>query len=787
MAYLNVVKGMRTTLLITGMHCASCATRVQNALKTVPGVMSATVNFAAAKATVDANSPSFEVATLVQAIAKAGYSAQPLSGSMQRRDIDTEIAQAKKRMLWAALMCTPFVPIMWHMLLPNIDVFGILHTLSPWMGVVGFIASTPVQFVLGWQFYRGAWSAFKARTWTMDSLIAIGTSTAYGYSVWHFLLSVYLQRSLAVSMHGLYFETSAFLITFVLLGKWLELRATGKAGDAISALLHLRPTTARVLRNGTMADVDVSMLAVGDTVIVRPGESIPSDGTVTSGHSTVNESMLTGESMPVEKVIGAKVFGATVNGTGSLHVRIDAVGNDTALSRIIRFVEDAQGNKAPVQNLADAVSAWFVPAVLLAAVVTLAGWLLAGADADFALLASISVVVIACPCALGLATPTAVMMGTGRGAQLGVLIRGGDALEAASKVDTVVFDKTGTLTLGTPQVRSVLAWNQTTDKQRVLQLAASLEAASEHPLAAAVLAEAQAQNVQPLNVTQFQAVVGRGIRGNVDGAHYLLGNTTLMREAGVDLSAHETDIANVERQGMTVMYLATAKALLGAVCVTDTIKQTSAAAVAQLRSMRMGVWLITGDNSRSAAAVSSATGIQQVLAEVLPEKKAAEIVALQKQGKSVAMVGDGINDSPALAQASIGIVMGNGTDIALETGSIVLAKNNPHDVVTALQLCKDTMWTIRCNLFFALFYNVIGIPIAARLFAHWHVVLRPELAGLAMALSSVSVVLNSLTIGFFHPHRTNWLARLAPVVMAIAFTLLFFAFAFISSSSSAHL
>ena len=655
-----------------------------------------------------------------------------------------------------------------------------LHTaFMPYMGIVSLILATPVQFWLGAGFYRGFWSSLKMGTFSMDSLIAIGTSTAYFYSLYNFLSHLVTEGTVIGEIHDLYFEVAAFLITFVLLGKWMETRAKGQTGEAIQKLMGLQAKTARVLRNGEAVDVPIEEVQPGDTVIVRPGEKIPVDGIVIKGLSSVDESMLTGESIPVEKKEGDRVFGATMNKHGSLEFRAEKVGTETALSRIIRFVEDAQGSKAPIQAFADWVSSWFVPVVIGIAILTFVVWWLLGAGVTFALLAFVSVIVIACPCAMGLATPTSIMVATGKGAEQGILIRGGEPLEAANKLDAIIFDKTGTLTKGKPEVTDVLAFGNT--EEQVLRIAASLEQGSEHPLAESIVKHAKEKGVALSSTESFKAIPGHGVEGSIDGQSYFLGNRKLMERENVSIGDVAARLQTLEDEGKTAMLLTDSSKVIGIVAVADTIKDTSKEAVAMLKGMGLQVYMITGDNRRTAQAIARQSGIENVLAEVLPEEKASEVKKLQEQGKKVAMVGDGINDSPALAQADLGIAMGSGTDIAMETGGIVLVKNDLRDVVTAIKLSRATVNKIHQNMFFALFFNVIGIPIAARAFMHWGLILRPELAGLAMAFSSVSVVTNSLLLKGFHPIRKNWVSDLAPVFLAIGFTALFIFFAKISS------
>ncbi|MFA6491139.1 MAG: copper-translocating P-type ATPase, partial [Candidatus Magasanikbacteria bacterium] len=630
--------------------------------------------------------------------------------------------------------------------------------------------------------------SLRMKTFNMDSLIAIGTSTAFLYSLWQFAIYI-LKTGTVIGINGakvpeLYFETAAFLITFVIMGKWLEAKTKGQTSEAIKKLVGLQPKTARVVRNGSTIDIAIGEVVSGDTVVVRPGEKIPVDGTVTKGQSAVDESMITGESIPVEKNVGAKVIGATINKHGSFEFTATRVGSETTLAQIIRVVEEAQGSKAPIQAVADKISAYFVPIVIGLALVTFLVWYFAlGATLTFALMAFTSVIVIACPCALGLATPTAIMVGTGKGAEHGVLIKGGEPLEAACKIKAIVFDKTGTLTKGKPEVTDVISLGLA-DEAEIIKISASLEKLSEHPLAEAIVKHAEEESVDIFEVINFKAIPGHGVEGLIENKKYFMGNRKLITDiVGLSVSLVEKvekKIRKLEEGGKTVMILASEQEVLGLVAVADTIKETTLEAVQALQKRGIEVYMITGDNRRTAEAIAKLAGIKNVLAEVLPEDKANEVKKLQSTGIKVAMVGDGINDAPALAQADLGIAMGSGTDVAMETGGIVIIKNDLRDVLTAINLSRETMSKIKQNMFFALFYNVIGIPIAARVFMSLGIVLKPELAGLAMALSSISVVTNSLFLKGFKPGKRNWLSTAAPIVMVILFTFTFFLFARLS-------
>lgn len=769
------------------MHCASCATLVERSLSRVPGVQNATVNFAAEKATVRTNQEDLPLSTLIGAVEDAGYSAREFSvknASSEEARKDAETNSLFRRFQKSAFLSMPFILFM---ALDFIALPG-RSAILPFIGLLSLLLAVPVQFIFGASFYQGFWSAAKARTFNMDSLVAIGTTTAFMYSLINFATYTIQNETLlginGEKIPGLYFETSAFLITFVLLGKWLEARTKGKASDAIRRLMNLSPKTARVVRNNETKDIPVEEVAPGECILVRPGESIPVDGILQSGASSVDESMLTGESLPIEKKIGDTVSAGTVNKTGSFEFKATHIGSDTALARIIRLVEEAQGSKAPVQNFADTISAWFVPAVIGIAILTFVIWFFAlGSTLSFALMAFTSVIVIACPCALGLATPTALMVGTGKGAEYGILVKGGEALEKATKIDTIVFDKTGTLTKGKPEVTDIIPL-QITDKDNLLAIVASLERQSEHPLAESIVAHAKKKKVDEKTVEHFHALPGQGIGGTIDGTKYFFGNRALISEAlNLSTDTIESRLESLETEGKTAMMLAAEKELLGIIAVADTVKETSKKAVHHLLRRGIDVFMITGDNKRTAQAIARHVGIkvENVLAEIRPEDKAAKVQELQQKNKRVAMVGDGLNDAPALAQSNLGIAMGSGTDVAIEAGDIVLMKSDPRDVATALELAEETFGKIKQNLFFALFYNVAGIPIAARVFTGFGLILKPELAGLAMALSSVSVVGNSLLLRQFQPRKKNLLSAIAPIVMIVIFSLAFLAFASWSS------
>lgn len=771
------------SLSLYGMHCSSCAGLIERQLRKVPGVTRASVNFAAEKAMVRFDA-GVTTEQLVAAVKKAGYRAEAQEPGANESEIRIQNIQRLWRKFLVSMALS--TPMLYFMLADFFKWLPGAQVLPPYFGVVSLVLATPVQLIIGRGFYKGAWSALRMRTFNMDSLIAIGTSTAYLYSLAYFLKYVASTGSL-IGLHGakipeLYFETAAFLITFVILGKWLEARAKSKTSEAIKKLMGLAAKTARVVRGGQTLDVPVDEVVSGDVIVVRPGEKVPVDGRITKGSSSIDESVITGESLPVEKRMGDTVVGATINKNGSFEFEATRVGSETTLAQIIRLIEEAQGSKAPIQAMADRISAYFVPIVIGLAFVTFGVWFFAlGSSFAFAVMAFTAVIVIACPCALGLATPTAIMVGTGKGAEQGILIKGGEPLEAACRLNTIVFDKTGTLTNGRPEVTDLITLGGF-DEDELLATASALERVSEHPLAEAIANYAEEEGVQAADVAEFEAIPGHGVSGTVSGKTYFFGNRALVADKlGLDIARVERKMQRLESQGKTAMLLASREQVLGIVAVADTVKPTSRAAVGALRKLGLEVYMITGDNQRTARAIAGQLGITNVLAEVLPQDKAANVKRLQDEGKRVAMVGDGINDAPALAQANLGIAMGSGTDVAMETGGIVMMKNDLMGVVTAIQLARETMGKIKQNLFFALFYNVAGIPIAARVLLVFGLVLKPELAGLAMALSSISVVSNSLLLRTFKPGRRNWLSAAAPVAMILAFGLMFVGFARLSS------
>jgi Cu+-exporting ATPase len=741
---------------VGGMTCASCVARVEEALSSVPGVISAVVNLASEKATVDYLEGT-QLADMKRAVKDAGYELGPEAQALE--DVTTaaqrEIRALRNRFIIAVILAAAIM---------------VLGFSPPFLGqpYLLWALATPVQFWAGLRFYRGAWGALKHRTSDMNTLIAVGTSVAYLYSA----IAVVFPNLFAtgvLELH-LYFDTSAAIIALILLGRFLEARAKGQTSEALKKLIGMQPKTALVIHEGEQREISVEDVRVADIILVHPGERIPVDGIVRQGYSSVDESMITGESIPVEKKVGDEVIGATINKTGSFQFEATKVGKDTTLARIVRMVEEAQGSKAPVQRLVDVIASYFVPAVIGIAIVTLVVWYFVGpAPAlTFALLNFVAVLVIACPCALGLATPTAIMVGTGKGAEHGVLIKNGEALERAHRIDTVLLDKTGTLTRGEPVVTDVVA-APFSSPEEVLRLAASAERSSEHPLGEAVVKAALEKKLELSPSSDFNAIPGQGIEALVEGKKLFLGNLKLMQERGFSLNGLDKKASSLFEQGQTVMFLGWDGHLAGIIALADTLKPGAKEALQMLHGMGIETAMLTGDNRRTAEAIAREAGIDRVLAEVPPEHKAGEVKKLQEEGKVVAMVGDGINDAPALAQADIGIAIGTGTDVAMETGDITLISGDLMGVVTAISLSKRTMRTIRQNLFWAFAYNTALIPVAAGVLylvfgktgvpSGLHFILgeygflNPMLAAAAMAASSITVVSNSLRLRRFKPAK----------------------------------
>lgn len=726
-------------LHVVGMTCANCASRIERGLNKLPGVK-ASVNLATETAHVEYIPSLVSIADLRKKIADLGYQALvPAEGAQDAEKAAREEEIRRQKFLFAlsAVLSLPlFLSMIGH-------ITEVEHVIVDWLmnGWVQFALATPVQFYAGWQFYVDSYYNLRSGSANMSVLVALGTSAAYFYSLAGLLFP-------EIGVTGLYFETSAVLITLIILGKLLEARAKGRTSEAIKKLMGLQPKTARVVRDGVETDIPVEQVQVGDIIVVRPGEKIPVDGVVREGRSAVDESMITGESMPVEKGPGDAVVGATINKHGTFKFEATKVGKDTALAQIIRVVEEAQASKAPIQRFADVVAAYFVPAVVGGAVVAFLGWYLATGDFTRALLNMTAVLVIACPCALGLATPTAIMVGTGKGAEHGILFKGGEHLEKTHEINAVVLDKTGTITKGEPEVTDVIAFGGF-DGPTLLQWVARAEKASEHPLAQAIVASARAKGIALEDAATFEAIPGHGIRAEVDGKVVLVGNRKLLQEYGIDIASAQADMERLEREAKTAVLAAVDGKLAGLIAIADTVKATAVEAVAMLQRMGLRVMMLTGDNRRTAHAIARQVGIREedVIAEVLPEDKAGVVEQLQAQGWKVAMVGDGINDAPALAKADVGMAIGTGTDVAIEAADITLMSGDLRGIVAAIRMSRATMAKIKQNLFWALIYNTIGIPFAA------FGMLSPIIAGAAMAFSSVSVVTNSSLLKRFDPYK----------------------------------
>lgn len=721
----------KVTLDIEGMTCAACATRIEKGLKRMEGVTSAVVNLATNSAVVEYNEGVSSVEDILEKIKKLGYKGQIHDEEQDQADRRKVQLKQKQRQLVISIILS--LPLLYTMIahMPFDLGLPLPHLLmNPWFQL---LLATPVQFYIGGPFYVGAYRALRNKSANMDVLVALGTSAAYFYS----LYEAFKTLANPEYMPKLYFETSALLITLVLVGKYFESLAKGRTTEAISKLLSLQAKEALVIRNGQEVKVPLEEVVIGDTILVKPGEKIPVDGTVISGISSVDESMITGESIPVDKKEGDAVIGATLNTNGVLTIRAEKVGKETALANIIKIVEEAQGSKAPIQRMADVISGIFVPIVVGISVASFMIWyfIVAPGDLPKALEVAIAVLVIACPCALGLATPTSIMVGTGKGAEKGILFKGGEYLEGTHTINAVLLDKTGTVTKGKPEVTDVVEF-----QNGMLDYAVSAESASEHPLAQAIVEYGKKQAISIKPSEHFSAITGHGIEAVIEGKHVLVGTRKLMKEHSIDISEHENQMADFEKQGKTAMLVAIDHQIAGIIAVADTVKESSKEAIQTLKQMGIEVYMVTGDNQRTAEAIAKQVNVDHVYAEVLPEDKAKIVEELQKQGKRVAMVGDGINDAPALAKADIGMAIGTGTDVAIETADVTLVGGDLAHIPNAIELSRKTMRNIRQNLFWALFYNSIGIPVAAA------GLLEPWVAGAAMAFSSVSVVTNALRL-----------------------------------------
>ncbi|MBD1869207.1 copper-translocating P-type ATPase [Cyanobacteria bacterium FACHB-471] len=741
-------------LKLRGMSCASCASNVEDAIRSVPGVEACSVNFGAEQATVTYDSGKTDISTIQGAVDAAGYAALPMQEDVLAPEDDAERQerQAENRKLtrrvWfsgivSAVLVIGSLPAMTGLPIPFVPMW--LH--HPWLQLV---LTAPVLFWAGRSFFVNAWKALKRHTATMDTLVAVGTGTAYLYSLFPTLLP---QWFIAQGLQpDVYFEAAAVIIALLLLGRLLENRAKGQTSEAMRKLMGLQAKTARVIRNGRELDIPIAEVVLGDVIFVRPGEKIPVDGQIVEGASTIDEAMVTGESVPVKKQPGDEVIGATINKTGSFKFRATRVGKDTFLAQIVKLVQQAQGSKAPIQRLADQVTGWFVPAVIAIAILTFVIWFNVMGNVTMALITTVGVLIIACPCALGLATPTSIMVGTGKGAENGILIKGAESLELAHKLQTIVLDKTGTITQGKPTVTDYITGNGTANgnELKLLRLAASVERNSEHPLAEAVVQYAHAQKVELTDAQNFEAIAGSGVQGYVSDRWVQIGTHRWMNELGIATNSLQQHWERLEYLGKTVIWIAVDGKVEGIMGIADAVKPSSANAIRTLQKMGLEVVMLTGDNQRTANVIAREVGIQRIFAEVRPDQKAATVESIQSEGRVVAMVGDGINDAPALAQADVGVAIGTGTDVAIAASDITLISGDLQGIVTAIQLSRATIRNIKQNLFFAFIYNVAGIPIAAGiLYPVFGWLLSPIIAGAAMAFSSVSVVTNALRLRNF--------------------------------------
>ncbi len=746
------------TFKLRGMSCAACANTLEGVISAVPGVETCSVNFGAEQATVTYTPRKTGPAAIQAAVDAAGYTAQPMpeDGLVFEYDAEQRERAAENRRLTRKVIFSLIIggvivwgsiPVMTGIAIPFIPRW--LH--NPWLQLV---LTTPVMVWAGNAFFINAWKAFRHHSGTMDTLVAVGTGAAFVYSLFP---TFYPQWFIAQGLRpDVYFEVAAVIIALILLGNLLENRAKGQTSAAIRKLMGLQAKTARVIRGGQAIDIPVTEVVVGDVILVRPGEKIPVDGAIIEGASTLDEAMVTGESLPVQKQAGDEVIGGTLNKTGSFRVRATRVGKDTFLAQIVKLVQQAQGSKAPIQRLADQVTGWFVPVVMAIALLTFILWFNIMGNVTLALMTTVGVLIIACPCALGLATPTSIMVGTGKGAENGILIKGADSLELAHKIQTLVLDKTGTITQGKPTVTDWVTVKGTANGNELalLKLAGSLERNSEHPLAEAVVQYAQAQGATLTDAQDFEAIAGSGVQGSVAGRWLQLGTHRWMNELGIDTQSLKDSWDRLEKGGKTAVWLAVDGQVEAIMGIADAVKPSSASAIRGLQRMGLDVVMLTGDNRRTAEVIARDVNIQRVMAEVRPDQKAAQVAALQREGKIVAMVGDGINDAPALAQADVGMAIGTGTDVAIAASDITLISGDLQGIVTAIQLSRATLQNIRQNLFFAFIYNIAAIPIAAGiLYPVFGWLLNPIIAGAAMAFSSVSVVSNALRLRNFRPRQ----------------------------------
>lgn len=728
----------KVELKISGMSCAACSAKIEKKLSKMGGVSKANVNLTTEKATVEFDASEVKVSDLIKAVQALGYEAEKaeaVTKDREKEQREKEIKKLKITLVISVILSSPLILAM---------ILTLLRIEVPYLHNAYFqlIIATPIQFVIGFRFYKHAFYALRSKSANMDVLISMGTSAAYFFS----LYNVFFEPVKMGGMKDLYFEAAAVIITLILLGKYLEAVAKGKTSEAIKKLMGLQAKTARVIRNGIEEDIPIEEVEVGDVVVVRPGEKIPVDGKIIEGNSSIDEAMLTGESLPVEKKPGDFCIGATINKFGTFKFEATKVGKDTALSQIVKMVEDAQGSKAPIQKIADQVSGIFVPVVVGIAVITFLIWFFAIGNLTMGIISAVAVLVIACPCALGLATPTAIMVGTGKGAENGILIKGGEHLETAYKLNAVVLDKTGTITKGQPEVTDIIPLGNL-DRKEVLRLAAISEKSSEHPLGVAIYENGKKEFSAIPDPDKFEAIPGRGVMAFVDKKLIYMGTRKLMLEKEIDIGKIESTLVKLEDNGKTAMLVAIDNTMEAIIAVADTVKENSKEAIEDLQKMGIAVYMLTGDNKRTANAIAKQVGITNVLAEVLPENKAQEVEKLKSMGKVVAMVGDGINDAPALATADIGMAIGTGTDVAIEAADITLMRGDLRTIPAAIRLSRKTMNKIKQNLFWAFFYNIIGIPFAAL------GLLSPIIAGGAMAFSSVSVVTNSLSLKRYNPSK----------------------------------
>ena len=744
-----------TTFKLRGMSCASCAKTIETAIRSVPGVTQSNVNFAAEQASVTYNANQTNIATIQQAVDAAGYFAQPMSADVlaptddaDRREQRRESRQLLRKIWFGAIVSIILVMGSFSAMtgLPIAFIPMWLH--DPWLQLA---LTTPVLVWAGSTFFINAWKAVKRHTATMDTLVAIGTGSAYTYSLFPTVFPRWFTtQGIAPDV---YYEAVVVIITLILLGRLLENNAKGQTSEAIRKLIGLQSKTARVMRDGRETDIPIADVMLNDIILVRPGEKIPVDGKIVEGNSTIDEAMVTGESLPVKKQVGDEVIGATINKTGSFKFQATRIGKDTFLAQIVKLVQQAQGSKAPIQRLADQVTGWFVPVVIAIAIATFILWYDLMGNPTLALITTVGVLIVACPCALGLATPTSIMVGTGKGAEHGILIKDAASLEQAHKLQTIVLDKTGTITEGKPTVTDFVTLSGADRPDlKLLSLVAAVERSSEHPLAEAAVQYAQIQGATPIDCRDFVAIAGSGVQGIVSNQLVQIGTQRWMNELGIATNALQPQREQLENAGKTVVWLAVDGRTMAIMAIADAVKLSSVNAIRSLQKLGLEVVMLTGDNHRTADVIAREVGIQRVMAEVRPDQKVAQIQAIQAEGKRVAMVGDGINDAPALAQADVGFAIGTGTDVAIAASDITLISGDLNGIVTAIQLSHATMRNIQQNLFFAFIYNVLGIPIAAGiLYPIFGWLLNPMIAGAAMALSSVSVVTNALRLKNFKP------------------------------------